>query len=103
MGICEREEYAHGTNALMLFLSDLTSHGATTIVCGGETVAAVEREQHRIRRQEAEVAAGLSKHTAALQESRRLEFSHVSMGGGAALELLAGKELPGVAVLADKV
>jgi phosphoglycerate kinase len=101
MGICERDEYARGTTAVMRYLSDLTACGATTIVCGGETVAAVEREQHDIQLVQNDLRARLGGQAAELQGIRKLVYSHISTGGGAALEFLEGKELPGVAVLDD--
>lgn len=70
------EEYPDGTNEMIRYLTDLTHRGKITIVCGGDTIAAIEQ-----------CGDG--------------EFSHVSMGGGAALELLAGKHLPGVDALMD--
>jgi len=67
--------YAHGSQPLAVVIANLRD--ATTIIGGGETAAVVEQ-------------LGL--------ESR---FSHVSTGGGASLEFLEGKELPGVAALLD--
>lgn len=78
MGVFELPKFAHGTLELAKFLATLTDKGVTTIVGGGDSVAAV---------QEANVAE---------------RMSHVSTGGGASLELLEGKTLPGVAALNDK-
>jgi phosphoglycerate kinase len=75
MGVIEFEPFSRGSHRLAEAIAALD---ATTIVGGGETVAVVER--------------------LALQE----KFSHVSTGGGAALEFLEGRELPGVAALEDK-
>jgi len=74
MGVIEFEAFSQGSYRLAEAIAALN---ATTIVGGGETVAVVER-------------LGLEG-----------EFSHVSTGGGAALEFLEGRELPGVAALAD--
>jgi len=74
MGVIEFEPFSQGSCRLAEAIADLD---ATTIVGGGETVAVVER-------------LGLEG-----------KFSHVSTGGGAALEFLEGRELPGVAALAD--
>jgi phosphoglycerate kinase len=75
MGVFELPPFAAGTLALARALADLP---ATTIVGGGETAQAVEQ-------------AGVADR-----------ISHVSTGGGAALEFLEGKTLPGVAALLDR-
>jgi phosphoglycerate kinase len=75
MGVIEFEPFSQGSHRLAEAIAGLK---ATTIVGGGETVAVVER--------------------LGLQD----KFSHVSTGGGAALEFLEGRELPGVAALQDK-
>jgi phosphoglycerate kinase len=74
MGVFEFPAFAEGTRAVARLLAE---SGATTVVGGGESVAAVEQ-------------AGLAGR-----------MSHVSTGGGASLELLEGRVLPGVAVLQD--
>ena len=75
MGVFEFEKFATGTNAIANTLAELSAEGCCTIIGGGDSVAAVEK-------------AGLAKN-----------MSHISTGGGASLELLEGKVLPGVSAL----
>lgn len=77
MGVFEFDKFAAGTEAIARTLGDLTQKGATTIIGGGDSVAAVEK-------------VGLAT-----------QMSHISTGGGASLELLEGKVLPGIAALDD--
>ncbi len=77
MGVFEMEKFAKGTEGIARTLADLTGTGTTTIIGGGDSVAAVE------------------------QLNLGEKMSHISTGGGASLELLEGKELPGIAALDD--
>ena len=75
MGVFEFDKFAVGTEAIAHTLAGLTKTGTTTIIGGGDSVAAVEK-------------VGVAE-----------QMSHISTGGGASLELLEGKELPGIAAL----
>jgi len=79
MGVFEMKAFEKGTFGIVDILADLTKEkGATTIIGGGDSVAATE------------------------QSGRAGDMSHISTGGGASLELLEGKVLPGVDALNDK-
>lgn len=77
MGVFEFAKFAKGTESIAQTLAGLTEKGATTIIGGGDSVAAVE------------------------QLNLGEQMSHISTGGGASLELLEGKELPGIVALDD--
>ncbi len=77
MGVFEFDKFAVGTEAIARSLASLTKQGVITIIGGGDSVAAVEK-------------VGVAD-----------QMSHISTGGGASLELLEGKELPGVVALDD--
>jgi phosphoglycerate kinase len=78
VGVFEMEKFSAGTRAVAAAVAQATANGATTIIGGGDTATAAE-------------VYGIEE-----------KVSHVSTGGGASLELLEGKELPGVTALSDK-
>lgn len=78
MGLFEEKPFDTGTVAIALAVAEVADQGATVIVGGGDSVAAV-------------IEAGVADR-----------ITHISTGGGATLEFLAGDELPGVAALNDK-
>ncbi|KAF1806550.1 phosphoglycerate kinase [Mucor lusitanicus] len=77
-GVFEFDAFANGTKAVLDAVVEATKEGATTIIGGGDTA------------------------TAALKWGAGDKVSHISTGGGASLELLEGKELPGVTALSSK-
>ena len=78
LGVFEIPSFAHGTNAVARMLADRADGGATVVVGGGDSVAAVTQQ-------------GLAPR-----------MTHISTGGGASLEFLEGRELPGATVLLDR-
>ncbi len=75
MGVFEEPPFDQGTIGIARAVAEAADRGAVVIVGGGDSVSAVTR-------------AGVAEH-----------ITHISTGGGATLEFLAGKELPGVAAL----
>jgi phosphoglycerate kinase len=78
LGMFEKPAFAKGTLAIARAVAAATAQGATSIIGGGDSVAAVEQ-------------AGVAS-----------QISHISTGGGASLEFLAGDKLPGVEALSDR-
>jgi len=78
MGVFEEAPFDQGTIAIARAVAEAADRGAIVVVGGGDSVAAVRQ-------------AGVADH-----------ITHISTGGGATLEFLAGKELPGVAALSEK-
>ena len=75
MGVFEMEKFSKGTYAIAESLANATESGSVTIIGGGDSAAAIQNY-------------GLSER-----------ITHVSTGGGASLEFLEGKELPGVSAI----
>ena len=78
MGVFEFDAFAKGTLDVAQAVAEATDRGATSIVGGGDSIAALKK-------------TGLSDR-----------ISHISTGGGATLEMLEGKILPGIAAIAEK-
>lgn len=78
MGVFEKPRFAEGTKAMARAIADATSKGAVSIVGGGDSVAAIN-------------LMGIAD-----------KFSHISTGGGASLEFMEGRSLPGVEALCDE-
>ena len=78
IGAFENPAFAEGTKAVLEAIVEATKNGATSVLGGGDTVAAVEKFK-----------------------MDRDAFSHISTGGGASLEFIEGKILPGVDALDD--
>jgi phosphoglycerate kinase len=78
LGVFEIPSFAHGTKAMARVLAEMAEAGTTVVVGGGDSVAALEQQ-------------GIAD-----------KMTHISTGGGASLEFLEGRELPGIAVIGDR-
>lgn len=78
MGVFEIDQFAKGTIEVARLVANATENGSISVIGGGDSIAAVKK-------------AGVDK-----------KVTHISTGGGASLEFLEGKELPGIAVLPEK-
>ncbi len=78
LGVFEIPVFGEGTRQIARFVAQLADQGATVVIGGGDSVAAIEQQ-------------GLAP-----------KMTHISTGGGASLELLEGRELPGIAVIPDR-
>ncbi|OGC32391.1 phosphoglycerate kinase [candidate division WOR-1 bacterium RIFOXYB2_FULL_48_7] len=78
MGVFEFDKFSKGTFAIAKMIAEATANGAISVIGGGDSVAAIEK-------------AGLAD-----------KLTHISTGGGASLEFVEGKVLPGIACLQDK-
>ena len=78
MGVFEMEKFEKGTKVMMDAIVDATKAGTTTVIGGGDTATACKKYKTEDK------------------------VTHVSTGGGASLELLAGSDLPGVHALTDR-
>ena len=79
LGVFEIPSFAHGTKSIARFLAVRADAGVTVVVGGGDSVAAIQQQ-------------GLAGR-----------FTHISTGGGASLEFLEGRDMPGISVLRDRV
>jgi phosphoglycerate kinase len=77
LGVFEMPAFAHGTEAIAYAVAETTDRGALSVIGGGDSVAAINK-------------TGLANR-----------ISHISTGGGASLEFMAGRNLPGVEALSD--
>ena len=78
MGVFEMAKFEGGTKAMMDTIVEVTKTGTITVIGGGDTATCCKKYETEEK------------------------VSHVSTGGGASLELLEGKELPGISALSDK-
>lgn len=79
VGVFEIDKFEGGTRSVAQNIADATKHGAVSVLGGGDTLAAIEKFKIPAE-----------------------SYSHISTGGGASLEFIEGKELPGVAALDDR-